>query len=175
MAAGAGTGRAETLWRFAVRLYGEPGISDLCLELQDRHGVDVPLLLWAAWVGVASGHALSTDELAAAEGAVRLWRRDVVAPLRAVRRRLKQGPLPIAPTAGSAALRDRLKTIELEAERLQLDALARHPVATTGSADAGGALEVNLALLLPSDLPKAFTSGLHEAALSAWAAVLASD
>lgn len=163
----------ESLWRFAVAVYGRPGIADLCLDLQDRHGVDVPLLLWAAWTGAVRGHALTGADLAAALAATAPWRRDVVAPLRAVRRRLKAGPSPIAPTPETDALRERVKALELEAERLQLTALAGHPAWVRDGGDAGAALAANLALLLPG-AAASFTDRLHAAALSARPTVLAS-
>ncbi len=166
---------ADGLWYFAVALYGRPGMADLCLELQDRHGMDVPLLLWAAWVGAARDHALTPGELAAADAAVAPWRRDVVAPLRAVRRRLKQGPLPLAPTAGSDSLRDRVKALELEAERLQLAELARHPAGAPAKGPAADALRSNLALLMPAQPEAAVTERLHAAALSAISSMVASD
>jgi hypothetical protein len=48
---------------------------------------------------------------------------DVVGPLRALRKRLKDGPPP-APSPTTAALRDRVKALELDAEMLELDELA---------------------------------------------------
>ena len=51
------TDAAGALWDFAVRLYAEPGVGEACLALQDRFGVDVPLLLWAAWLGDGADEA----------------------------------------------------------------------------------------------------------------------
>ena len=107
------------LWDFAVRLYAEPGVGDACLALQDRCGVDVPLLLWAAWLGDGADAAT----LRAGNRAVGPWRARAVRPLRALRRHLRQ------PVAG---LEDRtredwrgaVKRLELEAERLALGVLA---------------------------------------------------
>ena len=72
---------AGALWDFAVRLYAEPGVSDACLALQDRFGVDVPLLLWAAWLGDGADAAA----LRAGDRAVGPWRARAVRPLRALR------------------------------------------------------------------------------------------
>jgi uncharacterized protein (TIGR02444 family) len=173
---------ADSLWRFAVAMYGRPGIGDLCLDLQDRHGIDVPLLLWAAWCGAARGLPLDAAALDRVDAAVGGWRRDVVRPLRAVRRRLRHGPAPLAPTVESAALRDRVKALELEAERLQLRALALHPAdppsAGTAAAVAmtpSAALDANLRLMLPAGFEGEVTQRLHAAALSGLSTVVASS
>ena len=69
------------LWRFALAVYQKPGVSDACLLLQDRHGCNVTLLLFAAWAGAERGVALTADEFAAAvergraRGMARWWSR----------------------------------------------------------------------------------------------------
>ena len=75
------TDAAGALWDFAVRLYAEPGVGEACLVLQDRFGVDVPLLLWAAWLGDGADAAA----LRAGDRAVGPWRARAVRPLRALR------------------------------------------------------------------------------------------
>jgi uncharacterized protein (TIGR02444 family) len=115
--------RGGALWRFAVAVYQKPGVSDACLLLQDRHGCNVTLLLFAAWAGAERGVALTADEVAAAGNAVRPWHGEVVEPLRAVRRRLKHGPPP-APDDATAKLRARIQAIEIDAERIELETLA---------------------------------------------------
>src|SRR4051812_1442286 len=114
--------RGGALWRFALAVYQKPGVSDACLLLQDLHGCNVPLLLFAAWAGAERGIALTADEVAAANKAVAAWHGEVVEPLRAVRRRLKHGPLP-APDKATAKLRARLQAIEIDAERIELETL----------------------------------------------------
>ena len=115
--------RGSALWRFALTVYQKPGVSDACLLLQDRHGCNVTLLLFAAWAGAERGVALTADEIAAAGNAVGPWHGEVVEPLRAVRRRLKHGPPP-APDSETAKLRARLQAIEIDAERIELEMLA---------------------------------------------------
>jgi len=78
--------RAGALWNFAVRLYAEPGIAEACLVLQDRDGVDAPLLLWAAWLGGGADAAT----LRAGDRAVGPWRARAVRPLRGLRRHLRE-------------------------------------------------------------------------------------
>jgi uncharacterized protein (TIGR02444 family) len=122
-----------SLWDFSLRFYAMPGVPQACLALQDRHGTDVNLLMFAAWTGCGCGIALSRTDLADIDARVHAWRTEVVQPLRAVRRNLKS-------TAhqqfheDASALRQRTKDLELEAERLlqehlQQLLLSRKPVA----------------------------------------------
>lgn len=106
------------LWDWAVRAYGRPGVAPACLHLQDVHGQNAPLLLAAAWAA-AEGRTLDLD---AAVGLARAWEADVVGPLRAARRGLKTAHSPILDT-GREALRETVKAVELESERLLLAAL----------------------------------------------------
>ena len=55
--------KAGALWRFALAVYQKPGVSDACLLLQDRHGCNVTLLLFAAWAGAERGVALTPTRL----------------------------------------------------------------------------------------------------------------
>ena len=124
---------APDFWSFSLDFYGRPGVAGACLELQDRHGLDVNLVLYCCW----RGDVLSEAQIQAAIGLTAPWRAAAVQPLRALRRRLKAG-FPPFPEAGVLALRKRIADAELEAERLQqlaLDALARaEEQGTEGSA-----------------------------------------
>jgi uncharacterized protein (TIGR02444 family) len=106
-------------WAFSLDFYRRPGVAEASLALQDRDGRDVNLVLWCLWTGWNGRGRLAADDLARAEAAVAPWRRDVVVPLRSVRRALKGSAVP-----DSEALRDRVKALELESERLQHGTLA---------------------------------------------------
>jgi uncharacterized protein (TIGR02444 family) len=112
----------KSLWHFALAVYSGPNVADACLALQDHYGCDVNLLLFAAWLSAIHEHRLLPGEMSEAASAVRDWHGQVVRPLRSVRRRLKSGPPP-APGAACEALRGRIKSVEIEAERLELDVL----------------------------------------------------
>lgn len=133
------------LWDYAVALYARPGVAEACLALQDDHGVDVPCLLFAAWAGAARGIALDAASAAEAVALTAGWQRAVVAPLRDVRRRLKDAPQ--SHPAGAEVLRGQVKAAELEAERIELAALGAFGAALTAG-DAGPALAArNLAVM----------------------------
>lgn len=102
-------------WNWALAAYHGPGVSEACLALQDTHGQNVPLLLWAAWTA-ATGRVLDEEIVEAACDAARAWEGAAIAPLRAVRRTLK-APIPDIGDMGREALREQVKTVELAAER----------------------------------------------------------
>lgn len=122
----------EGLWAFALRLYGAPGVSDACLVLQDESSVDVPVLLFSAWLA-SSSVALTQSELARIDGLVKAWRDEVIKPLRAVRRRLKTGPHP-APGPQTEDLRNGVKAVELASEKIALALLEAEGAALAGAA-----------------------------------------
>lgn len=114
----------EPLPAFALAVYGTAGVPPACLLLQERRGLDVNLLLFAAFLGAVRGEELTPAGLARAVETVGPWHGEVVRGLRAVRQRLKAGPPP-APNAVTAALRAKVQAIEIEAELIELSELGR--------------------------------------------------
>ncbi|WP_051357405.1 TIGR02444 family protein [Azorhizobium doebereinerae] len=114
----------EPLPAFALAVYGTAGVPPACLLLQERRGIDVNLLLFAAFLGAVRGEALTPAGLARAIETVGPWHGEVVRGLRAVRQRLKAGPPP-APNTVTAALRAKVQAVEIEAELIELSELGR--------------------------------------------------
>ena len=108
--------------RFALELYRCPGVADACLALQNRHDLDVNVVLFAAFTGAAQRRTLTAQDLALAYRRVDAWHQEVVRPLRAVRQRLKTGPAP-APSDATGQLRRKLAQLEIETEIVELDQL----------------------------------------------------
>ena len=108
-------------WRFSLQFYRLAGVAEACIALQDEYGVDVNLLLFLLW-RADQGRSLSAEEVRALDNKVRDWRNDAVIPIRNIRRKLKSARTLIEP-GQQEAFRTRLKAIELEAERLQQQAL----------------------------------------------------
>ncbi len=119
--------------RFALSLYGQEGVSAACLTLQEEAGVDVNVLLFAAFMGAACGRPLDSPQSAEARTSVEAWHREIVKALRGVRRRLKDGPAP-APSERTARLRAKIQAIEIEAELIELDTLDALGTARSGHA-----------------------------------------
>jgi uncharacterized protein (TIGR02444 family) len=103
-------------WRFSLAVYGRAGVDQACLALQERHGLDVNLLLLAVWGG-QTGCALGRDDMAVLAGRVAEWQAQVVQPLRAVRVWLKTQQS--APAEAAADLREGVKQQELAGEQVE--------------------------------------------------------
>lgn len=103
-------------WNFSGSVYGRAGVAEACLTLQDRHGLDVNLLLFCAWAGTR-GRRLDGGDLGLLRQASRPWQDNVVAPLRAARRWLKQQAA--VPEDLGETFREQVKGLELQAEMLE--------------------------------------------------------
>ena len=132
-------------WDFSLAVYAREGVPAACLRLQDRQGVDVNMLLFCCWTAQSAAVRLEKDALAAIADRIAPWKAEIVEPLRAARRDLKPGFDGFSP-AGCDALREKIKALELEAEKLQQDALflAFQKMAETGDrmATTGERLEI---------------------------------
>jgi uncharacterized protein (TIGR02444 family) len=160
----------NALWRFVLPFYGRAGVSPACLALQDRIGVDVNILLLAAYAQVERGIVLDHDDLALADAVVRGWRTEVIQPLRRVRNRMKAGPSP-APSPATEPLRNKIKAAELDGEQIALAALfawleQRRPRATSEkSASAAVARYFQPQGAFPSDVDaalKTLSQAIHD-------------
>jgi uncharacterized protein (TIGR02444 family) len=120
-------------WRFSLRFYRQPAVADACIRLQEEAGVDVNLLLFLLWHATRK-RALSAAEVAELEQRIGAWRDMTVIPLRAVRRALKSPPGLVAP-ATAELFRTKIKAVELEAERLQQEAMYELARATPSGRD----------------------------------------
>jgi len=113
--------RKSPFWRFSVKFYAVPGVAPACIELQDRAKVDVNLLFFLLWNATES-RAFDDADVAELDRLAGAWRDMAVVPLREVRRALKSPPPVMAPDAAEG-FRTRIKAVELEAERLQQEAM----------------------------------------------------
>jgi uncharacterized protein (TIGR02444 family) len=113
--------RKSPFWRFSVKFYAVPGVAPACIELQDRARVDVNVLFFLLW-NATQCRALGNADVAELERLIGAWRDMTVVPLREVRRALKTPPQVMPPDAAED-FRTRIKAVELEAERLQQEAM----------------------------------------------------
>jgi uncharacterized protein (TIGR02444 family) len=105
------------LWDWTLEAYAQAGVPEECLVLQDQHGQNTSLLLWAVWAETAEPALL-----ARAADVARRWEALTLAPIRAVRRALKPAFDGVA-DADRAGLREDVKAVELRAERVLMEAL----------------------------------------------------
>lgn len=127
-----------SLWHFSTAFYRVPGVAEASIALQDESGVDVNVMLYLLYLAM-HGRRVSADEMQAIDECAAAWSTAVVAPLRALRRRLKQPIGSFLPPV-TARLREEVKRIELASERIEQDALER--ILELGSADAPGRLAI---------------------------------
>lgn len=121
-------------WNFSLQTYAKPKVAELCLELQEGFGADVNLVLFMLWAAV-QGRRLEPREIEKLADFVKDWREQVVIPLRLARRALKAPPREW-PASETESLRQRIKAGELEAERLQQNAMSSFlPIDKAGQSD----------------------------------------
>lgn len=108
-------------WRFSLHFYTQAGVSDACIKLQDDCGVDVNLLLYLFWLA-SDGRQLTAGDVKNLDGKVKSWRELTIIPIRDTRRKLK-GAVTLLDPGRQEVFRNKVKAVELDAERLQQEAL----------------------------------------------------
>ncbi len=119
----------DTFWAFSLDMFPREGVGLACIALQDETGVHVNLLLLACWLAASGRGTLDDADLKRARGISEPWQREVVGPLRDVRRQIKGWPEDASdrPAPDAAAREDYRKKViglEVEGERLEQEVLA---------------------------------------------------
>jgi uncharacterized protein (TIGR02444 family) len=128
----------DTVWDKILSRYLEaPDLQALCLELQDIYGVDNVLALFL-WVADEAGFSPTKPQIEFLMAETKAWRKSVVQELRDIRRWLK----PRVDEAAKGNLREAVKALELEAERIELSTLVGH---FAQFPEASGSIETNQA------------------------------
>jgi len=104
---------SNPFWDYSLASYSLDGVASSCLVLQDNCGMDVNLLLYAAWLAHRD-QRLSAEHLAWVEAEIVDWRERVIKPLRALRRQLQD-------YSRASGVREEIKALELRAEQQQQD------------------------------------------------------
>lgn len=105
------------LWDWTLKAYGQTGVPQACLSLQDDYGQNTSLLLWSVWAEIADPAVL-----ARAADIARRWEAQTLAPIREVRRSLKPAFDGVQDDKRQA-LREDVKAVELRAERVLMESL----------------------------------------------------
>ena len=137
---------ANPFWDYALELYRREGVEAACLELQQRHGLDVNVVLLCCWLA-SRGTLADEAVLGRIAEAAQAWQEEFVRPLRAVRSHLKTAlakPRPGSIAARwpelAAALRRRVLALEIDGERLEQLLLAELASDLAATATPGVAL-----------------------------------
>lgn|SRR5690625_3954941 len=144
------------LWNFAVALYEEEDVKAACLRVQARYGLSISLLLGAIWIGINGLGRLGATDLETVIRRAMEWHREVIEPIRALRRQLRRDP-PIGVEMQTHELRRQLVEAELGAERIEMrlllqDLPAHLPVSSADERWRDAA--VNAALMMRKSCPQ---------------------
>lgn len=102
-------------WQFSVRVYQQASIQQVCLELQNRCGANVNLLLFCCWSGIQGYRHLEISELREYLASIYQWHHAITLQLRRLRNCVPKQ------TGGSALqkLRPAILDVELAAEQCE--------------------------------------------------------
>ncbi|MFL2669352.1 MAG: TIGR02444 family protein [Alphaproteobacteria bacterium] len=112
-----------SFWDFSLQVYSCEGVSAACIGLQDRHILDVNIILLSMWLGHNGHPIMDNNALNRALDTSRRWNKDIICGVRAVRLALKDDFSPIA-ADNCEALRKSILSLEIEGEHLEQLALA---------------------------------------------------
>ncbi|WP_426116685.1 TIGR02444 family protein [Pseudomonas sp. DSP3-2-2] len=141
------------LWRFTLDFYAKPGIEAACLRLQ-ASGANVCMLLCGVWlmrrdVACNAQRVLEIGQLATP------WHDDVVRPLRELRMHWRNAAQD---DPALSSFRERVKVLELEAER---ELLTRLEALTQGWSATGTRDQKDWLALLAGDAANRNRDALH--------------
>lgn len=156
-----GAAPENPFWDFSLSAYDRSGVAEACLALQERYGIDVNLLLFAAWAGHC-GQRLSGQQMAGVMTAAAAWQVEVVRPLRSVRSWLKRQEQ--VPEGLGESLRGEVKALELQAEMLE-QLLLHDELPLDGGTPEPRHAAANMRLYLASFAPKPSDADLADLAV----------
>lgn len=136
------TTAADSFWEFSLEIYRLPDVAERLIALQDEYGADVNVVLFCCWCGQGGRLPLDAVFFERVDGELGCWRQEVIDVLRRLRRHMKGGVRGISLEV-STPLREEIKRLELDAERVMQSALAALAPPVTGH---GGASRTREAL-----------------------------
>lgn len=78
------------LWDFVLDVYHRKGVEHALLALQNRHNINVNMVLYLIWVGVEGRGTMPQAEINRAIKAVDEWHRQITQAVRQVHQRLRE-------------------------------------------------------------------------------------
>lgn len=148
---------SNEFWEYSLSTYEVDGVAHAALAVQDEMGLDINLILYASWLA-SRGLKLTNSHLAGLNAHIGRWQREVVIPLRAVRRELRG-------IADADLLRDAVKAIELDSEKHQQLMMWEYFNRSEPLMSADETGQKNLAMLIPPRTKDAASWSLLVAAL----------
>ena len=132
------------LWDFALQVYGQNGVPSACIALQDRHTLDVNIILLSLWLGYSGRPLIDQTFLERVLDVSTRWNKEVVWKIRSARVVLKEKFSSI-PLERSETLRQGLLALEIDCEHSELLAFAGI-VDTDPNTDLGEPLKLAICL-----------------------------
>lgn len=111
-------------WDYALEVYGREGVSPALIALQDRHTLDVNMLLLSLWVSHSGRGVLNDREMAHVLQVSANWNPEIVCGLRRVRILLRD-EIPLVPRELSDAVRKHILALEIDCEHVEHLAMAQ--------------------------------------------------
>lgn len=158
---------AQPIWDFVLGYYRQQGVSEAAIALQDAAGIDVNMILFLMWLS-GQGKTLAEADLRKLSETSHSWQRQVVVPIRNIRRLLKENA-PFVEQETALAYRKKVQALELEGEQLELNGMAdaSRTAALNTAASTEKAARDNLATFakvagktFPADAVEAFVNAL---------------
>jgi len=111
-------------WNFSIKIYAGKGVSQACINIQERHQMDVNLLLLSTWYGASGRGLLSSDQLTKVIEITSKWNKEIVCRLRSVRTQLRDG-IKDFPMKQTDEIRKAALSMEVECEHIEQLAVAQ--------------------------------------------------
>ncbi len=131
----------DSFWEFSCTLYERDGVAATLIDLQDRLGADVNVILYCCWTACTGRGPVPPDAFADLDEMLAPWRTHVTTRLRNIRRDIKEHAQLIT-CPGAQVIRDAVLSIEVQSERVSQDCLqASAPQITRAHVDVSERLE----------------------------------
>jgi uncharacterized protein (TIGR02444 family) len=114
---------SHPFWDYSLDVYRRDGVSPALISFQDRHNLDVNILLLSLWMGHSGRGELDDADFAHALRVSTNWNPEIVCAIRDVRIRLRQ-EIALVPKELSDAVRKKLLDLEIECEHVEQLSLA---------------------------------------------------
>ncbi len=109
---------SHPFWDYSLDIYGREGVAPALITFQDRHNLDVNILLLCLWAGQSGRGELDDSDFGHALGVSANWNPGIVCAIRDVRIRLRQ-EIALVPKDLSDAVRENLLELEIECEHVE--------------------------------------------------------
>ncbi|MDA0653021.1 MAG: TIGR02444 family protein, partial [Proteobacteria bacterium] len=108
---------------YSLNVYRRDGVSPALINFQDRHNLDVNILLLCLWMGYSGRGELDDADFSHVLRVSANWNPEIVCAIRDVRIRLRQ-EIALVPKELSDAVRKKLLELEIECEHVEQLSLA---------------------------------------------------